>query len=1314
MKNLLLIVWLLCSVQAHAQWYYGSGEATNLENIIGFDKNGQKIITGSNIDPTATATAGGIGSVYLRNNGALYIKKDNGVSTNWNDLEDTIHKDQANGYAGLDAMGKLPVTVMPNAIMLYKGDWNPATNMPTLGDATGTAGWLYRATATGTPIGFADPSMTGFQVGDFAIYSGTVWQRAPSADGVISVDGLQGAVTLPKGNITESTSNVLTIGNGINAVFGSGTTLQVNQASTATSGYLSFTDWNTFNNKQNTVSTGTLSSGSPITITGGVGALFSNASVDIPLATTATDGYLSATDWNIFNNKIGSVSTGTLSASSPINVTGGVASLLSPASLTIDKATTATAGYLSSVDWNIFNNKEPSFVKGNINGTANRLSVANGNGVLVSASATLNIDTNLLPSPLAGDVGKALLATGANAATWTTLPGVSSATMSGTAPIVVTGGVGSVLSTVSVAVNSGDLAANAPITVAGGTSKLLGSTATLSLTTGSLNASAPLNIAGGSNKLVSSDATLTLTTGNLVANAPMSVAGGSNALVGNATVTMTKSTESVDGYLSAADHVVHNNNKNILVLYPEKMSAAYVASGNNAVFDGGGSLGGSATLSLTSADLLIGTAAIKYVAAGNNSNDYIVVNSFTIPAGLKGSTVSFDFQYKATVAGMKFAVKINGGALDTVVQTMDLDAASSAKPAQLLFNIPSDATSLEFGFFNSSTVAIAALFDRISLGADPFGKANLYTQETWWLKESGSGLLDRSGEIRFSTTSITNVSKDGVTSNTAATQATSNLIYTLDDAGNSRTKFVATKNCRVSIHVNIQNTAVQSSALILKNGAEYTGGTYSPAVNTRVGTSATMFMAPGDYFTVGTQDSVYNDGNDRVWLSYTAISESPAITVKGRTNAAQLWGTLKYFWNGASANWYSTSASWVGFGVGTNVSSAVVTGNATAPATKIMGVVYPYLPAGTYQFTAFMDAQLPSGIYHGFRFHDGTTAFGQWNGYVTTQGNWGSISGSITYDTDQYNKTFQIQGYSQSGTQNIYIVSAMEEFRIETFYYPSPGSQFTTVALPASKVNDFAVRVANSGTPAITTQGPTQVIQSVVLNGTGTIDYTFVPGMFTVAPSVVASANRDSGDSVYIVVQNVTTSGFRTVTTNSTPAANNYNVNVSIHRQGTDAFDSGKVYVGNVAKTQVCVVSHTIANGTNGGTFTAGSWQTKPLNTISGDTSFCSVSSNQFTLIPGGYSLVAFSPSLSVDSNKAKLYNVTDAVDAIIGDNQYSQHTVAMMTSSVIVGKFEITSSKTYEIRHLGSFTQATNGFGVAATNGTNEVYTQVFIEKLY
>lgn len=53
------------------------------------------------------------------------------------------------------------------------------------------------------------------------------------------------------GNLTESTSDVLTITGGSGAVVGSGATIQVAKASSSQDGYLGKGDWSTFNGKQN-------------------------------------------------------------------------------------------------------------------------------------------------------------------------------------------------------------------------------------------------------------------------------------------------------------------------------------------------------------------------------------------------------------------------------------------------------------------------------------------------------------------------------------------------------------------------------------------------------------------------------------------------------------------------------------------------------------------------------------------------------------------------------------------------------------------------------------------------------------------------------------------------------------------------------------------------------------------------------------------------------------------------------------------------------------------------------------------------------
>jgi hypothetical protein len=116
--------------------------------------------------------------------------------------------------------------------------------------------------------------------------------------------------SLTKGNLTETTSSVLTITGGTSSVIGTGVAIQVKLAGTSQSGYLSSANWNTFNNKEPALTKGNLTevTSSVLTITGGSGAIIgSGTTILVKQASTSQSGYLSSTDWNIFNTKANTV-----------------------------------------------------------------------------------------------------------------------------------------------------------------------------------------------------------------------------------------------------------------------------------------------------------------------------------------------------------------------------------------------------------------------------------------------------------------------------------------------------------------------------------------------------------------------------------------------------------------------------------------------------------------------------------------------------------------------------------------------------------------------------------------------------------------------------------------------------------------------------------------------------------------------------------------------------------------------------------------------------------------------------------------------
>jgi hypothetical protein len=85
----------------------------------------------------------------------------------------------------------------------YQGTWNATTNTPTLASGVGTNGYYYiTATAGSTNL----DGITDWQIGDWLMFNGTVWQKIDQSNLVTSVNGQTGAVSLTSTNISEGTN----------------------------------------------------------------------------------------------------------------------------------------------------------------------------------------------------------------------------------------------------------------------------------------------------------------------------------------------------------------------------------------------------------------------------------------------------------------------------------------------------------------------------------------------------------------------------------------------------------------------------------------------------------------------------------------------------------------------------------------------------------------------------------------------------------------------------------------------------------------------------------------------------------------------------------------------------------------------------------------------------------------------------------------------------------------------------------------------------------------------------------------------------
>lgn len=161
--------------------------------------------------------------------------------------------------------------------------------------------------------------------------TGTVTSVAATAGTGISVTG--SPIT------TSGTLNITNTAPDQTVAIASGTGISV------TGTYPNFTVTNTSPSSGGTVTsvTGT----APVVSSGG-----NTPAISMAQATGSVDGYLSSTDWTTFNNK-GTVSS--VTATSPVTSTGGTTPVIA-----MPAATSSVNGYLTSTDWTTFNNKAPA------------------------------------------------------------------------------------------------------------------------------------------------------------------------------------------------------------------------------------------------------------------------------------------------------------------------------------------------------------------------------------------------------------------------------------------------------------------------------------------------------------------------------------------------------------------------------------------------------------------------------------------------------------------------------------------------------------------------------------------------------------------------------------------------------------------------------------------------------------------------------------------------------------------------------------------------------------------------------------------
>jgi len=105
----------------------------------------------------------------------------------------------------LKALGGFASTGGGVGAVTYKGTWDAATNTPTLASGTGTQGDYYVVNVAGSTN---LDGITDWQIGDWAIFNGSVWEKVDNTDAVSSVNGQVGTVVLNAANVGAAANTV--------------------------------------------------------------------------------------------------------------------------------------------------------------------------------------------------------------------------------------------------------------------------------------------------------------------------------------------------------------------------------------------------------------------------------------------------------------------------------------------------------------------------------------------------------------------------------------------------------------------------------------------------------------------------------------------------------------------------------------------------------------------------------------------------------------------------------------------------------------------------------------------------------------------------------------------------------------------------------------------------------------------------------------------------------------------------------------------------------------------------------------------------
>ena len=346
----------------------------------------------------------------------------------------------ANGVASLDSGGKVPVSELPAAVLgalSYQGTWNASTNTPTLASGVGTKGYYYVVSVAGSTN---LDGITSWVVGDWAVYNGTAWQKVDNTDQVTSVNGQTGAVVLTTTNVAEGTNEYFTtararasVSAGTGITYDSGTGVITNSSPSLGGDVVGPTGATDNAIARFDTTTGKLLQNSVVTVsdagaTTGITTLAASTSVTTPIVQASNSGGLA------LKNSAGTTQI-SMGAGGGDNLSINVATNINGANAQIDISPTGT-GHVHI---------KPSGTGGveiapTSAGTMNNM-VIGGTTPLAASVTDLSVTGTTSFDGSQGTSGQVLTSAGTGATpTWTTPTTGTVTAVTGTAPVVSSGG----------------------------------------------------------------------------------------------------------------------------------------------------------------------------------------------------------------------------------------------------------------------------------------------------------------------------------------------------------------------------------------------------------------------------------------------------------------------------------------------------------------------------------------------------------------------------------------------------------------------------------------------------------------------------------------------------------------------------------------------------------------------------------------------------------------------------------------------------------------------------------------------------------